>query len=313
MKNLKVKKLLLAMLMASCMAHQALAEAVPKAESVITHDRITLGDVFDGVTENTDYYLAPAPATGKTVTLDVHDLTRISDAFNLGWTAGDPLQHVVIRRSSTEIDSFDIQAALQQQMTGDMKGQKFEMEMTDRSVGFHVPETADRTVNIEGLTYDAAKGTFKAVVSAAAVPGVKKEVKGRFYQISRIPVLKDPMGFGDVISARDIDYIDMRAPEITASTVTDASRLIGQSPRRSIAALKPITASDVQMPVVVKKGDVVTMVFKTNAISLTTQGRALDSGAEGDAIRVMNTSSKHIVDAVVTGAQTVSIKPVSTL
>ncbi len=307
MNNPAIRGALIAAVMAACMASPVFA-AAPKTESVITHDKITLGDVFDGVTENTDYYLAPAPAAGKTVTLNAHDLTRISEAFNLGWVPASDLDHAVIRRSSSVVDRFDIQAAVQLKLAEKMKGQKFDMEMGDRFASFRVPEAADRTLKVEDLTYDAVKGMFRAVVSLAGAPEMKKEVSGRLYQISQLPVLKTPLRPGDIIAAGDIDYIDIHATDITASMVTEAARLVGQTPRHGIAALRPVTAGDLQLPVIIKKGDVVTMVLKSGVIDLTARGSALESGSAGDAIRVMNTSSKQIVEAVVTGAQTVDIK-----
>ena len=303
------RSLIPAIAMAACLAAPAFAAAIPKSDSIITHDQITLGDVFDGVTADADHYLAPAPELGKTVTLGTYDLVRISDAFNLGWTPDGSTQHVVIRRASDEIDRFDVQAALEEKLQKEMNGQKFDMELTDNSVGFHVPATADRTVNVERLTYNAAKGEFRAVISAAVAPDAKKEVSGHYFLINKMPVLKFPMNVGEVIKTDDIDYIDMRSSDITSSMLTDAASLVGQSLRHGIPAMKPVTASDVRLPVIVKKGDLVTMVLKNSTLSLTAQGRALDNGATGDAIRVMNSTSKQVVDAIVTGTQTVSIKP----
>ncbi len=308
-KTPALKYLLLAVLMTSCMAAPAFAAAMPKPDSVITHDQIIVSDVFDGVTgTDADHYLAPAPAPGKTMTLSTYDLTRISDAFSLGWTPDGDADHVVIRRADNQIDRFDVQAALAQKMKEEMGGQRFDMEVSDSSIGFSVPEMAEKTVAVEKLTYDAAAGTFRALVAAAAAPGVKKEISGHYYPISQIPVLRTPLRPGDVISANDIDYVDMLSTSISSSMITEASGLIGKTPRRGIVAMKPLTMADVQQPVIVKKGDLVTMVLKNNALSLTVQGRAMDNGAEGDAIRVMNPSSKQVIDAVVTGAETVNIK-----
>src|SRR4051812_29731921 len=116
-KILDVKRLMMVVAMTAFVFTHAYAAPMPKTESVIMHDQITLGDVFDGVKENADYYLAPAPAMGKSVTLDANDLARISEAFHLGWTPDSALQHVVIRRSSTEINRFDIEPALQKKLT----------------------------------------------------------------------------------------------------------------------------------------------------------------------------------------------------
>jgi flagella basal body P-ring formation protein FlgA len=309
MNKFKIKYLATAVAMSVCMTATAFAAAMPKAESIITHDQITLGDVFDGITADADHYLAPAPELGKTVTLGTYDLTRISDAFNLGWKPDGDGAHVVIRRGSDEIDNLDIQSALEKKLQQEMKGQKFDTELSDKSVGFHVAGTADRTVTVEKMTYDAVNNTFRAVVAAAAAPGTRKEVSGHYYAVSRIPVLKEPLRPGDIISANDIDYIDMRSNDISSSMVTEAANLVGQTPRRGVAAMKPLTLSDVKLPVIVKKGDLVTMVLKNNALNLTAQGRAMDNGSAGDAIRVMNSTSKQVIDAIVTGTQTVSIKP----
>ncbi|MFH1157439.1 MAG: flagellar basal body P-ring formation chaperone FlgA [Pseudomonadota bacterium] len=309
-KRPNLKRLMLAAALAASVASPAFA-VTPRAESAVLNDRITLGDVFDGVTENADYYLAPAPAPGRTVTLNVNDLIRISEALSLGWTPDGNHRQVVIRRSSGEIDLYDIQAALQARLAEKMRGQKFDMELFDRSLRFLVPEAADRTVSVNGLTTDAVKGLFKAVVSPSAFPDMKKEVSGRFYPIGRVPVLKEPLRPGDVISAGDVEYVDMRASEITGSMITDADKLVGQTPRRGLSAMKPVTAGDVKSPVVVKKGDVVTMTLRSEAMSLTTQGRAMDSGSEGDVIRVMNTGSRQIVEAVVAGPQAVTVRPPS--
>ncbi len=299
--------------MMAVMATSAFAAALPKADSVITHDQITLGDVFDGVTADAGHFLAPAPEVGKTMTLGTYDLVRISNAFNLGWTPDGSEQHVIIRRGADEIDRFDVQSALELKLKEETHGQKFDMELSDRSIGFHVPATegaeVNRAVTVDKLTYDAANSTFKAVVAAAAAPDVRKEVSGRYYPTSQIPVLKSPLRPGDVISAADIDYIDMRSTDIASSMVTEAANLIGQTPRRGIAAMKPVTLSDVRMPVIVKKGDLVTMVLTNDVLSVTAQGRALDNGAAGEAIHVMNSASKQVIDAVVTGTATVSIKP----
>ena len=66
-------------------------------------------------------------------------------------------------------------------------------------------------------------------------------------------------------------------------------------------------AGDVAAPQVVKKGDTVTVTLKTNALNLTMQGRALQNGAEGDTVRIINTASNRTVDAIVTGPQTVTV------
>jgi flagella basal body P-ring formation protein FlgA len=51
--------------------------------------------------------------------------------------------------------------------------------------------------------------------------------------------------------------------------------------------------------VLVAKGSTVTMTLEKPRMSLSVRGRALQDGARGDVVRVMNTNSNRIVEAVV--------------
>ncbi|MCE9507272.1 MAG: flagellar basal body P-ring formation chaperone FlgA [Alphaproteobacteria bacterium] len=308
-KKPNMRRLVLAAALAISLAVSPAFAAAPKADSTVTRDQITLGDVFDGIRDNADYYLAPAPEMGKTVTLNAGDLLRISEAFNLGWTPGNGPRQVVIHRSANEIGRHEIEDALQKKLTETLKGQKLEAELFDSAASLQVPDPADKTLNVGNLSYNAARNEFRAEISTAGAPELKKEVTGKVYFIHQVPVLREPLHQGDVISSGDIDYIDVRAADIAASVILEADKLVGQTPRRGLAAMKPVMAGDVRLPVLIKKGDLVTMLLKSDLINLTAQGRALDNGAAGDAIHVMNTTSKQVIDAVVAGPQTVNIRP----
>ena len=49
------------------------------------------------------------------------------------------------------------------------------------------------------------------------------------------------------------------------------------------------------------------MSYRTAAMVLTTPGRALDDGALGEVIRVLNSQTKVVVDATVSGGGQVSV------
>jgi flagella basal body P-ring formation protein FlgA len=70
---------------------------------------------------------------------------------------------------------------------------------------------------------------------------------------------------------------------------------------------EPVRASEVQRPVVVPKGGLVTLVLTTSGMQLTARGRALEDGGEGDAIRVANAQSHTLVEGIVSGAGRVTI------
>lgn len=307
--SMRFKTGLLAAVMTAVMAASAHA-ASPRAESDVTADVVTLGDIFDGVIENAAYVLAPAPEPGKAKTLNANDLARVSEAFNLGWKPESGFEQVVIRRIANEIGKDAIEAALQDKLASLLNGRRFDMDVTG-AVKIHLSPDYPATVEADDVAYDLAKGEFRAVLSApsSANPVVKKEVRGRLSALTRIPVLAADLRSGDVITDADITFIDAPARDVTSAVIVSKDRLIGMTPRRGVAAGKAITSADLVLPVAVRKGDAVTMTLKSGALQLTAQGKALESGAVGERVRIVNTASNQVVDAVVTGPQSADVVP----
>ena len=96
-----------------------------------------------------------------------------------------------------------------------------------------------------------------------------------------------------VISAEDIMFRDLNA----AGASTDPALIIGMEARKSIFAGRPILTSDVGVPAVVERNQIIELVFQSNGLRIKTDGRALDRAGPGELVRVMNLSSRSIVTA----------------
>ncbi|MEZ5892645.1 MAG: flagellar basal body P-ring formation chaperone FlgA [Parvularculaceae bacterium] len=84
----------------------------------------------------------------------------------------------------------------------------------------------------------------------------------------------------------------------------DASALdayLGKELKRTIYPGKTLSPNDVSMPTMIQRNALVQVEFHRGPLLITTEGRALDAGAVGDAVRVMNLNSKIVLTAVVTG------------
>lgn len=303
-KRFDMKRLWLAAAMTAFVVNGAWAADVNTAVSV-TRDVVTVGDIFAGVTHDAEYILAPAPAFGKTLTLNAGDLQRISDAFSLGWLAPATPVQVTVRRAGSQIETADIEGALQSKLAEQLQERKFDMQLSDRGVTFFVPEGKSANIAVSGLKYDLNHGDFSAEVTVA---GHSRPISGRLYPVTSVPVLRASLQQGDIISAEDIEYVDIRNSELAANVITDPEKLVGMAPRRGIASLKPVTPADVALPQVVKKGELVTMVLQSDTMTLTAQGKALSSAAVGETVKIVNAASGQAVDGVVTGPKTVSVR-----
>lgn len=306
-KKFNVKRLLMAVAMTAFVVNSAFA-ASPRADITLSGDTVTVGDVFPGIAHDASFVLAPAPAPGQTLTLNSSDLQRISDAFNIGWSSSG-YEQAIVRRAAKDLGRSVVETAVEQQLAK-KQAAKFSVRLGG-DADFKLPAGAEATVDIHNLKYDVSRGEFTATVTApagASEPLLNREVSGRFSAVISVPVLRNALTRGQVVTADDLDYIDMKVEDVTSTMLTDGAKLVGMSPRRSVAAMRPLTSSEMSLPLSVKKGETVLMELKTSFMHLTAQGRALESGAEGDTIKVQNTSSNQIVQALVIGTKAVSVR-----
>ena len=104
---------------------------------------------------------------------------------------------------------------------------------------------------------------------------------------------------GTIISAGDIITPTDRA------ALRRAVDIIGKEASRAFYRGQAIDESKLRAPTLIKRNAVVMMEYSSGPLSISAEGRALDNGALGERIRVMNLGSKRIVPVVVTGADSV--------
>lgn len=98
-----------------------------------------------------------------------------------------------------------------------------------------------------------------------------------------------------VIAAGDVYLKNIESPG-GARTLQE---VIGKEVRNAIYAHRPIRPSDIAEPALVERNQVVVAVFSRQGLAILAEVRALQRGAEGDRIRVMNLSSRATTIGVV--------------
>jgi len=121
---------------------------------------------------------------------------------------------------------------------------------------------------------------------------------------------------GEVIGDSDLTYAQVSGTALPSTTVTKFEALTGMQARRLLRAGESLRADDVRHPVVVTKGQTVTMNFSAPGVELAAMGRAMSEGGVGDTVTVQNPASFRMVTATVTGPGAVradaAISPVTT-
>ncbi|MEM9096856.1 MAG: flagellar basal body P-ring formation chaperone FlgA [Pseudomonadota bacterium] len=93
---------------------------------------------------------------------------------------------------------------------------------------------------------------------------------------------------------------DLRlAEQAIDGALSDPAEAVGREARVTIYAGRPISAGDLRAPAIVERNDIVRLRYARGPLVIEADGRALDRGAVGDRISVMNMASRSVLVGVV--------------
>jgi flagella basal body P-ring formation protein FlgA len=275
----------------------------------VDDDVIRIGDLFGGMLLNADTPVARAPAPGESVVLDARWLGAVARAYAIAWRPATRFDQSVVTRASQLIGTAEIRSAL----VGDMAARgvvgDIDIQFDGLAPTLKLPLGLDPSIAVQQLNLDTQSGRFSAAIVSPAdgATAARAVLTGRVFTLTEVPVPVRRLLPGEVIRESDLEWVQVHANRVTNANVIDPRHIIGHAPRRPIRAGEPIRANDLQVSVMMKRGAMVTMVLETPQMLITTQGRAMEDGAEGDLISIMNTTSNRIVKAVIIDPTTVSV------
>ncbi len=94
-----------------------------------------------------------------------------------------------------------------------------------------------------------------------------------------------------IISETDVTLASTEIPNGYARL----SDVIGQESRIVLYAGRPILFDDIGPPAIVTRNQIVEVRYTASGLSISAEGRALERGAIGDRIRVMNLASRMTI------------------
>jgi flagella basal body P-ring formation protein FlgA len=110
-----------------------------------------------------------------------------------------------------------------------------------------------------------------------------------------VVVTKQSVARGAILKPSDVGVEQRDSHDVPTDALTAPEQAIGMETKVALAAAAPLPRAALAAPIVVKKGDLVTMIVETPVMRLAVAGEALEAGAAGGAIKVMNRSSKQAV------------------
>jgi len=135
----------------------------------------------------------------------------------------------------------------------------------------------------------------------------KLRISANIVVVAPVAVSSNIIERNSTIKPEDIKLVPRDITGIYEYTTTDLSSIIGKRAKNRISRDAVIRKNMLGLNNVVKRGDMVTIFLENEQIKLSVPARALERGAVGDTIKVVNTSSDKEVYAVVKSSKSVEV------
>ena len=122
-----------------------------------------------------------------------------------------------------------------------------------------------------------------------------------------VVVTRKPLGRYQPIDEDDVELKTMDLSDLPDDVITDPEVIIGKRTTRAIGAQVPLRADTVELPPLVKRGDLVVIIAESRGLKITTRGQVKKKGRLGEQIPVINLDSKKVLYARVIDANTVKV------
>ena len=113
------------------------------------------------------------------------------------------------------------------------------------------------------------------------------------------PALADYLVSTRTIRAKTVltpDDLMLRAGDLPGAIATPVAA-IGLETRATLYAGRAIRPEDLGAPAIIERNQSLPLIYRATGLEIRVEGRALDRAGVGDTIRVMNASSRTIVNA----------------
>ena len=278
--------------------------------AVVKSDILRLGDIFENAGAKADKVIGRTPMPGEEMRINARTLMRIARAANLDWQAQSVLDEVVIRRDATVASKDMVESSIKEALLEKGIARDTDIEIHENLARFILPEGEPQTIELDDFRLNPSTNSFQASLFAPSVDRPLKSytVTGFVHETVEIPVLMSFVKEGDIISASDVKTLRLREDALPRGTLMHVSDLQGMAAAKSLKPNDPIRNIDIALPQLVERGSELTLIFDNEIMRLTAKGKALQNGARGEFVRVVNTESNKNLNGLVTGLNEVTIR-----
>jgi flagella basal body P-ring formation protein FlgA len=294
-------------------AADQIAAPVLHATVDVTGDIVRVGDLIDNAGSAAQVAVYRAPDLGTTGLLPTAQVIAALRSHQVIGVDTRNIKEVAVTRLARRIDAKEVELAVARALEhrsglGDAANIAVSFDQPVQDLKLDAANTgalAPSTVRV-----DPRNGRFDVsfeLGNGGAGSQAKLRFTGTAIETVEVAVLTRNIDRTDVLRTGDI--VVERRPKAELAGGEPASRVaaIGMQTRRPLRAGQALKMLDLSKPDLVHRDQDVTIIYQTAGVYLTTRGKALDSGSDGDTVSVLNIQSKRTVSGRVSGRGQVSV------
>ncbi|MBW7963422.1 flagellar basal body P-ring formation chaperone FlgA [Bradyrhizobium sp. BR 10261] len=292
--------------------------AVPtlRASVTVSSDVVRVGDLIDNAGSAAQVPVYRSPDLGTTGALPVAQVLSVLRAKQvIGVMTGD-IKEVQVTRLARTLANKDLENAVASALDHRFGlGDAANITVTfDRGISdIRLEASNTGTLQPVATRYDARGGrfdiSFEINNDSNAAP-TKLRLTGTAIETIEVAVLTRDVDRTEMLKSSDVALERRPKAEVTGEPAR-RDRAIGMQLRRPMRAGTPIRVADIAKPEFVSRDQSVTVIYQVPGIYLTTRGKAIEGGAEGDTVSVLNLQTKRTLTGVVTGRGQVTVQGAS--
>ncbi len=129
-------------------------------------------------------------------------------------------------------------------------------------------------------TFDVSSGSENGEVRASASAQVTTP--------TMVVTAIRPIRRGDIVQAADLQLLPAADHANVRDLIHRVEEVVGKEANRPIAAGQPVDVRAIRLPLLVRRGELVTVVARAAGVQVRTTARAQDEGSRGDVITVQS-------------------------
>jgi flagella basal body P-ring formation protein FlgA len=258
--------------------------------------------------------IGEAPQAGSEKYIDPGQLktylTRLLDSrgVNSSDVKLDIPDRIVIRRESTQIGQEQIEEIFKKFVFENSPWRHEEISIPRvRFSGFPIVPIGKLTYEVTVAPKERYIGNVPATIDFY-VNGEKAQtitVIGRVEVFGNAYLAAQPLKQNQMIAATDLEVKKINLTDAADRFATSLDQVENRRVLRNVGVHQPLELKDLDKPLVLKRGDIVKIVYDQPGLSVTAKGQANADGGVGDTLAVTNVTSMKKIFCKVLDAQTV--------